>query len=327
MSKSILIFVEQREGKIKKPSLEAVSEGKRIATKLGGEAIAVIVGKNIRELVAEIGYYAADTVYVIDEGRLRLYSPEGYARAVVEVAKKIEPSAIFFSASAMGKDLAPTVASFLQTSVATDCTNLIVENNNILARRPIHGGKAFATFSFKKLPAIVSLRPNVFKAEGPDKSKQAKIEELKLTLGEGEIKTIVKEIVAIGAGKVELTEASIIVSGGRGLKGPENFCLIENLANALGAAVGVSRTVVDAGWRPHAEQVGQTGKTVSPNLYIACAISGAIQHLAGMSSSKVIVAINKDPDAPIFKVANYGIIGDVFEVLPALTEEMKKVLS
>ena len=194
-----------------------------------------------------------------------------------------------------------------------------------MARRPVYAGKMSLHVGFKKSPAIFTLRPNVF-AQSKDGNASPAVEDLKLTISDGDLRTVVKEIVATSGGKVELTEASIIVTAGRGLGSPEAFKLRDELAAVLGAAVGASRAVVDNGWRPHSEQVGQTGKTVSPNLYIAIAVSGAIQHLAGMSSSKVIVAINKDPDAPIFKVATYGIVGDAFEIVPALTEEFRKVL-
>ena len=326
MANSILVFIEQRDRNPKRSCFEAVSEGKRLASKLNGKSVALIVGSNIKNLSEQAGYYGADNVYLIDDPRFAKYTPEGYARAIVETAKKIDPAAILFSASAMGRDLSPTVAALLHTSVAADCTALSVESGKVIAIRPVYAGKIFITISFKNTPAVVSLRPNVFTADGPDTSRKATIEELKLTIDANSMKTVVKEIVSATTGKQDLTEASVIVSGGRGFKGPENFHLRDELAEVLGASIGASRAVVDAGWRPHSEQVGQTGKTVSPNLYIACGISGAIQHLAGITSSKVIVAINKDPDAPIFKVANYGIVGDLFEVLPALTDQLKKVL-
>lgn len=326
MGKSILVFVEQRDGSIKKPSLEAVSEGKRLATRLEGAIYAVVIGNGVKKLVDTIGQYGTDTVYVVDDVRFGKYTPEGYGQAIAEIAKKVSPYAILFASTGMGKDLAPTVAAILGTSVATDCTGIEIANNELIILRPVYAGKVFVQLRFKSPPAVISLRPNVFKVE-MNASEKSSIEEVKSAIADDVIKTQVKEVVAASGGKVELTEASVIVSGGRGFKGPENFNLRDKLAEVLGAAVGASRAVVDAGWRPHSEQVGQTGKTVSTNLYIAIGISGAIQHLAGMSSSKVIVAINKDADAPIFKIATYGVVGDLFEVVPALTEEFKKVLS
>lgn len=326
MAGDILIFIEHRDGKIRKSALEALSEGKRLATATGGKAYAILIGKGVESLATEATAFGADAIYIVDDQRLAAYAPTAYARTIAGIAKRIDPSAILFTASAMGKDLAPTVAAFLQTSVAADCTGLSFSGGRLTITRPVYAGKLRAEIAFKSAPAIVSLRPNVFTANAPDRSRTAAVEKVAATFEANDIATVVRELTRTSTGKAELTEASIVVSGGRGMKGPENFKLIEELADVLGAAVGASRAVVDAGWRPHAEQVGQTGKTVSPNLYIACGISGAIQHLAGISSSNTIVAINKDPEANIFKVANYGIVGDALEVLPALTREFKKIL-
>ena len=320
MSHSILVFVEQREGKVRKAGLEAVSEAARL-----GEASAVLVGSGVGSLAADAGRAGAKKVYVADDPRFKLYSPEGYARAVALALQKSGAKSLFMAATAMGRDLAPAVAALVESGVAADCTGLALEGDRLIARRPVYAGKMYLRVGFKKGPAICTLRPNVF-ALSKDGQATPAVEDLKLTIADGDLRSLVKEIVATAGGKVELTEASIIVTAGRGLGSPEAFKLRDDLAAVLGAAVGASRAVVDNGWRPHSEQVGQTGKTVSPNLYIAIAVSGAIQHLAGMSSSKVIVAINKDPDAPIFKVATYGIVGDAFEVVPALTEEFRKVL-
>jgi electron transfer flavoprotein alpha subunit len=213
----------------------------------------------------------------------------------------------------------------LNAGLANDCTALTVENGKITATKPLYAGKTLAKVVVNSRPMIFSLRPKQFAAGEPDASANAEIVKKEVTLGN--LRAIVKDVVKRAGAKMDLTEADIIVSGGRGMKGPENFKLIEDLADLLGGVVGASRSAVDSGWRPHSDQVGQTGKTVSPTLYIACGISGAIQHLAGMSSSKYIVAINKDPDAPIFQVANYGIVGDLFQVVPALTNELKKVMS
>lgn len=323
---SLLVFVEVRDGQIKRPSYEAVSEGKRLAVRLGTTCDAVVVGESVRSLATAIAAHGADKVFVCEDPRFRHYQPEGYARAVVEAQKMSGARAILFAATAMGKDLAPTVAAHFQTSVANDCTELLVDGGQIVAKRPVYAGKANLFVRFNREPAVLSLRPNVFKAEVLEVSVRVHLEEIKLALADLDLKTRVREVTQAARGKVELTEASVIVSGGRGLKGPENFHLRDAVAEAFGAAVGATRAVVDAGWRPYAEQVGQTGKTVSPNLYIALGISGAIQHLAGMSSSKVIVAVNNNPEAPIFKVATYGIVGDALEVCPILAEEAKKAL-
>ena len=320
MAHSTLVFVEQRDGKVRKAGLEAVSEAAR-----HGEASAVLVGSGVAALAADAGRAGAKKVYIADDPRFRFYSPEGYARAVSVALQKSGASAVFMAATSMGKDLAPAVAALNGSVVAADCTGLSTEGGRLVARRPVYAGKMYLHVGFKKSPAVCTLRPNVF-ALSKDGNASPEVEDLKLTVADGDLRTVVKEIVATSGGKVELTEASIIVTAGRGLGSPEAFKLRDDLAAVLGAAVGASRAVVDNGWRPHSEQVGQTGKTVSPNLYIAIAVSGAIQHLAGMSSSKVIVAVNKDADAPIFKVATYGIVGDAFEVVPALTEEFRKVL-
>ncbi len=319
MGNNILVFVEIRGGKIKKSSLESVSEGHRLAKTLGGEAHALVIGESLSDAVVKIGKYGARKVYTVEDASLAQYSPEVYAQAIHEAAGKSEAGTILAASTAMGKDLAPTVAAMFDTGIACDCTALAVEDGKILATRPVYAGRQFITVRLTGSPAVLSLRPNLFPAEevgGEAVSEPLSFDQQPLS--------VVKEVVSTTEVKKELTEASIIVSGGRGLKGPEHFELLDQLADVLGAAVGASRAVVDLGWRPHSEQVGQTGKTVSPNLYIAIAISGAIQHQAGMRTSKVIVAINKDPDAPIFKFATYGIVGDAFEVVPVLTEMLQK---
>jgi len=235
----------------------------------------------------------------------------------------VKPAAVLFAASAMGKDLAPRVAARLGVGLATDCVALSAEGARLTATRPVFAAKAVQTVRFPRSPALLTLRPKAFASvEG---SGSATVTLLPVAVDAAAAKAKVTGVAAAGGGKVDLTEAEIIVSGGRGLKGPEHFAMIEDLAAALGGVVGASRAVVDAGWRPHGDQVGQTGKTVSPKLYVAVGISGAIQHLAGMTSSRCIVAINKDAEAPIFKVADYGIVGDAFEVVPALTEAVRKL--
>lgn len=322
MGKNVVVFVEIRDGKIRKSSLEAVSEARRVAAQLGGAASAVLVGERVQTLAPQVGAFGASTVYAAEHASLKLYAPEAYAQAVVAAVRKSDAGFVFVAATALGKDLAPTVAAMLNSALAPDCVGLELRDGDLLAKRPVYAGRAYVTVRVKKAPAVFSLRPNLFVAE--ETGAVPRIEPLAI---QPEIRTAAREVNVVTQGKAELTEAAVIVSGGRGLKGPENFHLRDKLAEVLGAATGASRAVVDLGWRPHAEQVGQTGKTVSPNLYIAIAISGAIQHLAGMRTSKVIVAVNKDPDAPIFKIATYGIVGDAFEVVPVLTEQLKKALA
>ncbi len=315
----ILVFVEQRNGVIRQASLQAVSEAHRQA---GGDVAAVLVGSGIGDAAAGLGAYGAAKVFVADDPNLALYSSEGYGEAVAKAVEAATPDAVFFAGTAMGRDLAPRVAAKLGVGALADVVALEKDGDQFVARRPVYSGKAFATVdSAGAKPQVISLRPNVFAAEETGGSAEVvALDGLSLA-----IRAVVKELVDTGGGEIDVAEADIIVSGGRGLKGPENFALIRDLAEALGGAVGASRAAVDAGWIPHKHQVGQTGKVVSPSLYIAAGISGAIQHLAGMSSSKIIVAINKDPDAPIFKIADYGIVGDLFDVIPPMVEEVKKL--
>ncbi len=326
MAKRVLTFAEQREGKFKKSAFEAVRTGRKIADEISAQNFVLVIGdENAEKIAPELGNYGAEKVFVVSDQRLAQYSLTAYAKIIAEAMKKLEAEYLFMSATAMGKELAPRVAGKIDAGFAFDCTDLKVENGEVIATRPVYAGKAFIKVKINSDKKIYTLRPNVFSA-GESDGRLAEVEKLDINLTDDDFKVIAFETIASTKGKLDVTEADIVVSGGRGLKAPENFKLIEELADVLGAAVGASRAVVDAGWRPHDEQVGQTGKTVSPKLYIAIGISGAIQHLAGMSSSKVIVAINKDKDAPIFQVADYGIAGDLFEVVPELIEELKKVL-
>jgi electron transfer flavoprotein alpha subunit len=320
----ILAFAEQREGKFKKTAFEVTKAAKDISEKLNAELVVLVVGSGVEDISPELGGYGAARVIVVDHPRLNYYSATAYSKIISEVAKKESASVLLLPASQMGKDLAPRVAIKLDAGLATDCTALKVEGNDIIATRPIFAGKVLNDIKVTSNIKMFTLRPNVFTA-GTGSGAVASVEKLSVELNDSDFS--VRGVgTKVSTGRPDVTEASIIVSGGRGMKGPENFPLIEALAETLGAGVGASRAAVDAGWRPHDEQVGQTGKTVSPNLYIACGISGAIQHLAGMSSSKCIVAINKDKDAPIFQIANYGIVGDAMEILPALTTEIKALL-
>jgi len=322
MMGGILVFVEQRNGEIRAASLQAISEARRQASPAGWSVAAVLPGAGVGDAATSLGAYGAQKVYVADDPNLAQYSSEGYAAAVAKAAAQEQPDAIFFPGTAMGRDLAPRVAARLGVGAIADAVGLTLDGSSFSVRRPVYSGKAFATVDTAgKSPQVISLRPNVFGAEEVGGSAEVvKLDGLELG-----IRAVVKELLDTGGGELDVAEADVIVSGGRGIKGPENFALIRQLADALGAAVGASRAVVDAGWIEHKHQVGQTGKVVSPSLYVACGISGAIQHLAGMSSSKVIVAINKDPDAPIFKVADFGVVGDLFDVIPPMVEAIKQL--
>jgi electron transfer flavoprotein alpha subunit len=321
---SVLVFIEQRDGQIRAVSREALGEAARlVAAGLPGPVVGVCAAA-LDPGVGGLGEAGASEVLLATHERFARYEPVGYTQAVAAAVEQVKPAAVLFAGSAMGRDLAPRVAARLDAGLATDCTVLAVEGGKLVATRPIYAGKATQKVGFTRAPAMVSLRPKVF-APHAGNGGAAKVTPLSLAYDPQAARAHIVDVKATSAGKADLTEAEIIVSGGRGLKGPENFHLVESLATALGGTVGASRAVVDAGWRPHADQVGQTGKTVSPKLYVAVAISGAIQHLAGMSSSRCIVAINKDKDAPIFKVADYGIVGDAFEIVPALTEAVQKL--
>jgi len=321
---TIVTFAEAREGALRRASLEAVSEARRLADAMGASVQSVVIGSGVGALAGELGAYGADRVHVFEHADLAAYATETWARALGQVITQETPAVVLVPFTAMGRDLAPRVAARVGAGLVSDCVRLEVKDGRLQARRPLYAGKAFATVRWQGDPQMATLRPNVFPLGRKDAARKP---ENVAGAVDAAARARVVSVAASAAGKVELTEAQIIVSGGRGLKGPENFHLVEELAGALGAAVGASRAVVDAGWVDHQYQVGQTGKTVSPTLYVAAGISGAIQHLAGMSSSKVIVAINKDPDAPIFKVADYGIVGDVFEILPRLTAAARAVRS
>lgn len=321
MVNKILAVLEQREGTIKRSGFEAVSIAAKLAKDLNTFADAVVVGDAISN-INEVSKYGVQKVIHLKNSELANYSSSGYTEVITNLAKESNYDILILSNTSLGKDLAPRLSIKLEAGCVVDCVKLNLSGSDLILTRPTYAGKALIDVKILSDKKVITLRPNVFKAMAAENSAAAEL--------------VVKEISGVNLkskvtsfkkseGKMDVAEADIIVSGGRGMKGPENFHLIEELAEALGAAVGASRAVVDAGWRPHNEQVGQTGKTVSPTLYVACGISGAIQHLAGMSSSKYIVAVNKDKDAPIFTVADYGITGDLFEIIPALTNEIKKV--
>ena len=323
----ILVYLEIREGKVKKSSLEALSEGKRRADDLKTEVQAVLIGHNIEGLASEAFPYGDSKVYVLESSLLSHYSAASFSPAMNSLVEEVKPEIILFSASAMGKDLAPRLAAKLGVSLATDCIQTACRSGKLEVVRPIFAGKAFATVSFKSSPQMATLRPNIFSLLEPE-TKQGEVVKKDVVIPEDQVKGKVEEVLREEGAELDVTEADVVISGGRGMKGPENFDLLRELSSLVPhSAIGASRSAVDAGWIDHQHQVGQTGKTVSPNLYMAFGISGAIQHLAGMSSSKNIIAVNKDPEASIFKVADFGIVGDLFQVVPHLKEELKKALA
>ncbi|MEZ6195953.1 MAG: electron transfer flavoprotein subunit alpha/FixB family protein [Planctomycetota bacterium] len=327
MSQGIIAFCEQREGALKKTAFESVSAAAKLAETLGGGVTAVVVGDGIQDAAASLAAWGADRVVAFDQNFLRAYSTGGYGRAVVQAVKALDPAAVVIPASTMGRDLAAWVAARLEAPLAMDCDEFEVADGAIRARRPVYAGKAKAWVVGDGAPFVLAIRPNVFGAVERKPGATADVEVMGVEFSIDTIRAIVTDIRAPENAEIDVAEANVVVAGGRGVGGPEGFGPLESLAKTLGGAVGASRAVVDSGWRDHAAQVGQTGKVVAPTLYIACGISGAIQHLAGMRTSKVIVAINKDPEAPIFKVADYGIVGDLFEVVPALEAALKEAMA
>ena len=319
MAQGVFAITEQRDGELRKVSFEAVSEGRRVADGLGADLTAVVLGSGIEGLAEELKKYGPDKILVADDAALADYTTDAYTNVLAELIQSSDQAVIITGASAQGKDLSGRLAARLDAGVAMDCVEIKLDNGNLTYTRPMFGGKIIADVEIEGSPQIVAIRPNVMDAV--ENSKDSAID--KPAVQTGDVKTKNVEMKMETDDKLELTEADIIVSGGRGTGG--DYAAVEELANELGAAVGASRSAVDEGWRPHSDQVGQTGKTVSPTLYVACGISGAIQHLAGMSTSKYIVAINKDEEAPIFSKADLGIAGDLFEIVPAFTEEVKKL--
>jgi len=324
MAKHFLVVAEQSEGALRKVSFEMLGEARRLAGS-EGKVEAALLGSGVESLAEQLAWHGADKVYVADDAALQLYTAEAYTAVLADLIKKIQPDVVFIGATTNGKDLAPRLATRLGVGLASDCTGFSVDGDGrLLITRPIYAGRAIETIKLKSTPQMATLRPNVFPPLEPDTSRKAEVE--KIPVNVGQIRAKVVGFLKKEGEEIELTEADIIVSGGRGLGGPEGFEVLRELAKVLKAAVGASRAAVDAGWIDHSHQVGQTGKTVNPKLYIACGISGAAQHLAGMRTSKVIVAINKDPEAPIFKVADYGIVGDLYKIVPILTKELQEVL-
>jgi electron transfer flavoprotein alpha subunit len=317
----ILIVAEVQKGELKKASFEITGKAKTF----GGEISVVVVGSGIAGLVGNLAKYGADKIFVVDAPEYANYTTEAYVQAVAAVVAKVSPSVILIAASAQGKDFTPALSARLGVGSISDVIDLNMEGGKVVAKRPIYAGKAYTMVECVADPQVVSIRPNSFIAA--ESAGAGAIENVAVSLDASKIKAVVKSVEVAASKEPDQTEAEIIVSGGRGMKGPDEFSILRELVRVLGptATLGASRAAVDAGWIGHGYQVGQTGKTVSPNLYIACGISGAIQHLAGMGTSKVIVAINKDAEAPIFTKADFGVVDDLFKVVPALTSEVKKI--
>lgn len=325
---SVWVCLEQTDGKIAGVSYEMLSEARKLADQLSTEVCAVLMGAQVQDQAKEAFAYGADKVYVCDDEKLKDYRTDSYCKVLENLVKENTPDILLLAATTNGRDLAARLASRLETGLAADCVALNLEDGQLVATRPTYGGNIMADVVFpEKRPAMCTIRPNALSKSEPDTSKTGEVIAVAMDAEEAELRTKVREVLAKASGEISLTDAQIIVSGGRGLGDASGFDLIREFAQTLGAAVGASRAAVDAGWIPYEHQVGQTGKTVAPKLYIACGISGALQHLAGMKTSDVIVAINKDEEAPIFGVANYGIVGDLYKVIPVMIEEIKKVLA
>lgn len=322
----VWVFAEQRDGRLKSVAYELLAEGRKLADKLGTEVCAVCLGHNV-EGAEQLVAYGADRVYLADDPALADHQEDYYTRALVDLIRKHRPEILLAGATAMGRSFIPRVASILYTGLTADCTGLDIdpESRLLLQTRPTFGGNVMATIVCQaRRPQMATVRPHVFKKGAPDEKNQGEIIKVDFDREAVTSRTKLLSFVEDLSEKIKLDDAEVIVSGGRGLGRPENFQIIKELADSLGAALGSSRPPVDEGWIPYSHQVGQTGKTVCPRLYIACGISGAVQHLAGMQTSDIIVAINEDPNAPIFEVATYGIVGDLFEVVPMMTDKLKR---
>lgn len=317
---NVLVIAELRGAEPKKVTYEMLTAAAKIAAGTGGEVIAAAIGDDVSGLGEKLGAYGAKKVFAA--GGVEQYSTEGYANILANLIESESPKVVLMGATAMGKDLAPRLAVKIEAGLASDIVGFRMDGENFIAKRPVFAGKAFNEVSFNDCIAIATVRPNVLEAVAVGGT--AEVEEMDADLGDPKAK--IAELIEGATGRLDLTEADRIVSGGRGMKERTNFAILETLADVIGATVGASRAAVDAGYADQSQQVGQTGKVVNPTLYVACGISGAIQHLAGMRTSKVIVAINKDPEAPIFQVADYGIVGDLFDAVPIMTAELKKLV-
>lgn len=323
MSKNVLVLAEIRDGNLRNVSFEAIMGAKKIAGE--GKVTAVLFGSTAADHAERLAHYGADRVCVVTNSQLDACNTDAYTQALTQVIHELKPDVILLGHTAVGKDMAPRAAARLGLGLISDCTDLEVNGEEVTFVRPIYAGKALQKKKVTDRTIFATIRPNNITPDEPDFNRTVDIIHFEAEIKD--LRTVIKEVVRKTIGTVDLSEAKIIVSGGRGVKSTEGFNTLNELAEVLGAAVGASRGACDAGYCDYSLQIGQTGKVVTPDLYIACGISGAIQHMAGMSNSKVIVAINKDPEAPIFQVADYGIVGDLFEVVPLLTEEFKKVLN
>jgi len=326
----VWVFAEQREGRLAEVVLELLGEGRKLADTLGQELVAVLLGHDVAGLAGELIAYGADRVFLAEHPDLRHFLEDSYTQVLTDLIREHKPNIVLIGATAAGRSLAPRVAARVRTGLTADCTGLAIDpaTLNLQQTRPAFGGNLMATILCPNhRPQMATVRPKVFKALARDDARQGEVVRVDLAKAVFDLKARILEVIKLQEGpSVNLQEANIIVSGGRGLCDPKNFKLVEDLAAVLGGAVGASRAAVDAGWVSYPHQVGQTGKTVGPKVYFACGIHGAIQHLAGMQSSDIIIAINKNPEAPIFKVATFGLVGDALEILPALTEEFKKAI-
>ncbi|TXK85440.1 electron transfer flavoprotein subunit alpha/FixB family protein [Paenibacillus sp. N3.4] len=327
MSKTFLVVAEARDGKLRQVSFETLRAAQLSATEGDTISAVLIGGSESRALAGLLAAYGADPVYAVANSALESYSSEAYRHALTTVIETVKPNGIYFGHTAIGRDLAPQIAAQLSAGQISDVTAIESERDTLLFTRPLYAGKAIEKKAFTDAadPWIVTIRPNNIAAAEPDASRQANV--IDVAYPSPSLRSVIREVVKKTSGAIDLAEAKIVVSGGRGVRSAEGFQPLEELAAVLGGAVGASRGACDAGYCEYAMQIGQTGKVVTPEIYIACGISGAIQHLAGMSASRVIIAINKDVEAPIFKVADYGIVGDLFEVVPLLTEEFRRILN
>ncbi|MBU5212498.1 electron transfer flavoprotein subunit alpha/FixB family protein [Heyndrickxia oleronia] len=321
MARKVLVLGEVRDGSLRNVSFEAIAAGKTVAE--GGELVGVLIGNNVNALGQELIQYGADRVVIVEDEKLAQYSSDGYSQAFMAVVETENPEGIIMGHTALGKDLSPKIASKLETGLISDVTHVDVSGGNLVFTRPIYSGKAFEKKIVTDGILFATIRPNNINPLEKEDAKTGDISSISVEIKD--LRTIIKEVVRKASEGVDLSEAKVVIAGGRGVKSADGFEPLKELAEVLGGAVGASRGACDADYCDYSLQIGQTGKVVTPDLYIACGISGAIQHLAGMSNSKVIVAINKDPEANIFKVADYGIVGDLFEVVPMLTEEFKKL--
>ena len=327
--KDVWVFIEHKEGKISNVSFELLGEGRKLADALGCKLSAMLLGDGVEKCTQEVISYGADTIYLTENPILKEYRTDSYTAGAVNLIRKYKPEIVIFGATTQGRDFAGTVATTLYTGLTADCTGLDIDPDTKLLRqtRPAFGGNIMATILCPRhRPQMATVRPKVFPMPEKDDSRKGEIIREDLPISEDKVRTRILEFIQV-AETVNLMDAEVIVSGGRGVGGPENFAVIRELANVLGGAVGASRAAVDAGWIPYEHQVGQTGRTVRPKIYIACGISGSIQHQAGMKTSDIIIAINKDPEAPIFKIATYGIVADLFQAVPMMTQEFKKRLA